>query len=143
MESLVDQLKNYKFFSQVVSFDPATDKLFPFDFTASNTELTVEIFNDLNRFSDYINTKLKKANARYGIGGYGEHRTIYSRSRLFDGSASAEEPRRLHLGIDIWGEANTVVMAPLDGEVHSFANNNTAGDYGATIILNSIHYTDI
>jgi murein DD-endopeptidase MepM/ murein hydrolase activator NlpD len=45
------------------------------------------------------------------------------------------EPRRLHLGVDIWGPAGTRVMAPLDGVVHSFAFNNKDGDYGATLIL--------
>ena len=45
------------------------------------------------------------------------------------------EPRRLHLGIDIWGEVGTKVMSPLDGIIHSFAFNNHLGDYGATIIL--------
>jgi very-short-patch-repair endonuclease len=44
-------------------------------------------------------------------------------------------PRRLHLGVDVWGKPYTKVMAPLDGIVHSFAFNNAYGDYGATIIL--------
>ncbi len=75
---------------------------------------------------------LKQAKATYGIGGYNEHRTIYSRSNVFN---SNDEPRRLHLGIDIWGQAGTEVYAPLDGTVHSFKYNNQYGDYGATIIL--------
>jgi murein DD-endopeptidase MepM/ murein hydrolase activator NlpD len=45
------------------------------------------------------------------------------------------EPRRLHLGVDIWGPAGTKVMAPLDSIVHSFAFNNNDSDYGATLIL--------
>ena len=71
----------------------------------------------------------------YGIGGYGEYREVYSRSRVFDGTFPGEEPRRLHLGIDIWGKPNTVIVAPLDGIVHSFAYHDKKGDYGATIIL--------
>ena len=83
------------------------------------------------------------ANAKYGIGGYAEHRTVYSRSKLF-GSSQPEsgaggeqqgEPRRLHLGIDIWGKPHTAVMAPFNGLVHSFAFNDAFGDYGTTIIL--------
>ena len=45
------------------------------------------------------------------------------------------EPRRLHLGTDIWGKPHTAVMAPLNGIVNSYAFNDTFGDYGATIIL--------
>lgn len=45
------------------------------------------------------------------------------------------EPRRLHLGVDIWGPVGTPVYAPLEGTVHSFAFNDAFGDYGATLIL--------
>ncbi len=55
-------------------------------------------------------------------------------AKVFDAN-KGEEPRRLHLGIDIWGKPYTKVVAPLDGIVHSFAFNNAFGDYGATIIL--------
>jgi peptidoglycan LD-endopeptidase LytH len=60
---------------------------------------------------------------------------VYSRSKVFDGNSTTEEPRRLHLGTDIWGDAGTVITAPLEGKVHSFAFNNQFGDYGATILL--------
>jgi murein DD-endopeptidase MepM/ murein hydrolase activator NlpD len=78
---------------------------------------------------------LENKNAKYGIGGYGEYRTVYSKSKVFDGETPEEEPRRLHLGIDIWGKPNTAVMSPMNGLVHSFAFNNRPGDYGAAIIL--------
>ncbi|MES1225346.1 MAG: peptidoglycan DD-metalloendopeptidase family protein [Bacteroidota bacterium] len=121
-------------FHTVVPFDAQKDKLLLLDFTENNNDLTDDILSDTNKFSDYINNKLKVANCKYGIGGYAEHRTVYSRSKHFD-SPSGEEPRRLHLGVDIWGAVNTPVIAPLNGIIHSFAFNNNYGDYGATIIL--------
>lgn len=121
-------------FHPVVPFDPQADKLLQLDFTERNTKLTAEILNNTDLYTVYINKQLDAAGARYGIGGYGEHRTIYSRSRVFD-AVEGDEPRRLHLGTDIWGAPYTKVMAPLDGIVHSFAFNNSFGDYGATIIL--------
>ena len=121
-------------FDAVVPFNSIRDKLLLLDFTERNGELTDHILSDTNRFSDYVSNKLKQEDCTYGIGGYDEHRTVYSRSKHFD-SADGEEPRRLHLGIDIWGAVNTRVMAPLNGIVHSFAFNNNFGDYGATIIL--------
>ncbi len=105
-----------------------------FDLTAENKELTDSILEDTGLFINWVNEQLQGANARYAIGGYDEHRTVYSKSRVFDG-VKGEEPRRLHLGVDIWGKHGTAVMAPLDGVVHSFAFNNQVGDYGATIIL--------
>src|SRR5579872_1411853 len=119
-------------FHAVVPFDAGRDILFPFDFTEHNTSLAAEEIADTERFATWINRTLRQHQARYGIGGYGEHRTLYARSRHFGGQG---EPRRLHLGIDIWGPAGTKVMAPLDGLVHSFGFNNNDSDYGATMIL--------
>lgn len=120
-------------FHPVVPFEKG-DRILLLDFTESNTELTDEITADTNRFMQYINDTLARAGALYGIGGYGENRTVYRHSEIFDGK-EGEEPRRLHLGTDIWGKPHTKVVAPLDGIVHSFAFNNAFGDYGATIIL--------
>jgi len=104
------------------------------DFTENNGDISEELVNDTHRFSDYINHKLRSANAKFGIGGYNEYRELYIRSRVFD-SEAGEEPRRLHLGIDIWGKPYTAVMSPWEGIVHSFAFNNYFGDYGATLVI--------
>jgi len=117
---------------KVVDFNPSIDKLLPLDFTANNKELTTEILADTDVFSHWVDEKLKANNAKYGIGGYNEHRTIYSRSEHFD---TIEEPRRLHLGTDIWGEAETPIYNFYEATVHSFKFNDHFGDYGATIIL--------
>ena len=61
-----------------------------------------------------------------------EHRTLYARSELFN---TDDEPRRLHLGVDIWADAGNPVYAPMNATIHSFADNNHFGDYGPTIIL--------
>lgn len=148
-------------FHPVVPFDAARDRLYPFDFTECNTQLSSDEIASTERFAAWINRMLRQQDARYGIGGYGEHRTLYARSAHFDqplatahaGSeadrsavnvmvdvvtdvvAGEMEARRLHLGIDIWGPAGTKVMAPLPGIVHSFAFNNNDSDYGATLLL--------
>jgi peptidoglycan LD-endopeptidase LytH len=121
-------------FHPVVPFDASKDKLLLLDFTLQNKILIGEIFNDTKKFSLYINDQLKQVNAKYGMGGYNELRSIYSRSAAFD-SPDGGEPRRLHLGIDIWGDAGTPVCAPIRGIVHSLAFNNNFGDYGATVVL--------
>lgn len=153
--------KHQPAFNEVVPFDPARDQLYPLDFTETNRDLDPEQIADTERFAAYINHLLKQHHCKYGFGGYGEHRTLYARSQHFDhapvsGSEAARtaaetdtalqtdtvalkesiaEPRRFHLGIDIWGPAGTKVMSPVDGIIHSFAFNNNDSDYGATLIL--------
>ncbi|HEX7366094.1 MAG TPA: peptidoglycan DD-metalloendopeptidase family protein [Pelobium sp.] len=132
---LVNQLltKYHTDFHKVVDFDERTETCVTLDFTASNTTLTKSIVGDTATFCDYIDRELANNNAKFGLGGYMEHRTIYTRSQHFNGTAG--EPRRLHLGVDIWGKALTKVYAFMDSKVHSFAFNDNFGDYGATIIL--------
>ena len=132
--------RNQASFFPVINFDPKKDKLLSFDFTENNTALTTDIIEDTPLFSEYINNKLKKGHCNFGIGGYGEHRSVYSRSSIFDAVNSVEEPRRLHLGTDIWAPAGTTVSAPIGGMVHGFAFNDHFGDYGATMIL--LHQLD-
>ncbi|MFD2873256.1 peptidoglycan DD-metalloendopeptidase family protein [Mucilaginibacter ximonensis] len=132
-ETLVAWIKaNKKAIGKVVDYNPSADKLYTFDFTSANIELDIDTITDSTRFSRWIDNKLGETGSRYGIGGYMEHRTLYARSPLFDAD---DEPRRLHLGVDIWAKAGTPVYAPLDGTVHSFKDNDNFGDYGPTMIL--------
>lgn len=136
-------------FHPLVPFTVGIDRLFALDFTAANPALTDALISDTPKFSAYITGLLAAHQCRYGIGGYMEVREMYKRSALFSFTKDnlpalvteekvpviEVEPRRLHLGIDIWGAADTPIAAPLGGMVHSFANNKNFGDYGATIIL--------
>src|SRR6187551_2614845 len=115
-------LQNYQpEFHPVVRFHAETDQLLMMDFTKNNEEISEELVSDTQRFTNYINQKLRSANAKFGIGGYNEYRELYSRSRVFDSESPEAEPRRLHLGIDIWGRPYTAVRSPWNGIVHSFA----------------------
>ncbi len=133
---LHERLKQYvKEFHPVVAYNSSTDKIAKFDFCKNNTALQNINVTHTEIFCAYINDLLNNTHAKFGIGGYDELRTFYSRSSLFDDADLHEEPRRLHLGIDIWGKEGTEIFAPLESIVHSFAFNDNFGDYGATIIL--------
>lgn len=67
------------------------------------------------------------------VGGYAEKRTAYRVNKSLFGDG--EDERCIHLGVDIWINAGTPIYAPLDGTVHSFADNAGVGNYGPTIIL--------
>jgi peptidoglycan LD-endopeptidase LytH len=129
-------------FCPVINFNAAKEKIALINLSKTNTGLTEEIYSDTKSFSNYIDNTRKEQSAKFLIGGYAELRDMYKRSLLFDEEKKygiekpvAEEPRRLHIGTDIWGDAGTKIFVPVGGTVHSFAFNNNFGDYGAAIIL--------
>jgi murein DD-endopeptidase MepM/ murein hydrolase activator NlpD len=65
-------------------------------------------------------------------GGYGEDRSNYTQP-LF--APEGEEPRTVHLGLDVFADPGAEVLAPLNGRTHSMAINAKPGDYGPTLIL--------
>lgn len=136
MPSISAVLKKYQStFHPVIKLKQG-EKISALDLSAENTALTEDVFTDTFSFTQFIENERRNTNAAYLAGGYGELRNIYGKSDLFSG----EEPRRLHLGIDIWGNAGTPVYCFLGGMVHSFAFNDNDGDYGATLIL--LHQLD-
>jgi murein DD-endopeptidase MepM/ murein hydrolase activator NlpD len=104
------------------------------DFTANNPQVTSADLRNTADFDQLVNAMLAEKNATIGIGGYLENRVIYRRSAHF-GPGAAEEPRSLHLGVDVWLPAGTLVLAPLPAVVHSLADNDNFGDYGPTVVL--------
>ncbi|TXK77618.1 peptidoglycan DD-metalloendopeptidase family protein [Mesonia sp. K4-1] len=84
-------------------------------------------------FQDYLTQYLISSDKKVAYGGYLEERNLYARSTYF--TSDKENSRNIHLGIDIWCPANTPVLLPLNGKIHSFKNNQNHGDYGPTIII--------
>ena len=122
------------------SFIPVIDPDFkpseytPLDLSTANTSLDVKVLKDPKKHHAQLQDFLKERQAKVAYGGYLEQRKLYDRSDYFQ----AEDPgdkRNIHLGIDLWCEAGTTVIAPLDGTIHSFQENTNFGDYGPTIIL--------
>ena len=102
-----------------------------FDFTQNNSSLGNINITDIQKFSAYVNSVLKKAGKKIGAGGYGENRILYF-SSLFK---ETEESRSVHLGMDLWMPAGTEIFLPLEGRIHSFKDNNRLLDYGPAIIV--------
>lgn len=84
----------------------------------------------LNDLSYYVWKEIEKANKIFAYGGYLEERHVYNNPLLF----GSENPRTVHIGLDIWCNAGTPVFLPIDGYIHSFRDNKTSGDYGPTVI---------
>jgi 4-aminobutyrate aminotransferase-like enzyme/Ser/Thr protein kinase RdoA (MazF antagonist) len=92
-------------------------------------------FDDVKTFSTHIKAIMEKNNVKVAIGRYNEARPIYSTNLFYQEGNEGPQWRTLHIGMDIFAEPGTPIIAPLDAIVHSIKNNKGKLDYGPTIIL--------
>ena len=116
------------------------------DLSANNGVFNEINLNNAKEMEQYIADFTKSKKAKIAIGGYLEKRNLYKRSKYFNEQKDSSDERNIHLGVDIWAISGTIVLAALDGVVHSFKNNTNHGDYGPCIILkhrleDSVFYT--
>jgi len=121
-------------FTPVVDSAFTKEKYFAIDMSSSNLNLTVEILANPVVHHQYLQDLLHQNNAKVAYGGYLERRSLYDRSNHFQ-AIDKKDKRNIHLGIDLWCPANTDVLSPLKGQIHSFQINKNYGDYGPTLIL--------
>jgi murein DD-endopeptidase MepM/ murein hydrolase activator NlpD len=105
-------------------------KLVPIDLSVSQPALATIV--SPQDYEKWISDELSRLSAVAAYGGYLERRGLYNNSALFDGD---DQRRDIHLGMDLWAPAGTVVLAPIQGVVHSFNYNAGIGNYGPTVIL--------
>ncbi len=131
-ESYINNLSQS--FTPVVSTEFSENDYVPIDLSENNSDLSKIDVSSSKAFESYIAEYLYRKKAKVAYGGYNEARGIYRRSEHFN-EQDPETERNIHLGIDVWCDAGTAIIAPLKGKIHSFKNNANYGDYGPTIIL--------
>ena len=131
MKDLLKQLSEKPL--KVIDASITFKEYIPISISSENKQLNFDVSSS-SEWEIYIAQYLKEKKAKVAFGGYLERRNIYNRSEYFT-KQSKENQRNIHLGIDLWCDANTAILAVLEGEIHSFKNNINHGDYGPTIIL--------
>ena len=88
-----------------------------------------------SRSTELVFGEMKRLGAAVGVGRYLEARAWYDTPAFGSSGDPLEERRTVHLGIDLFLEPGAAVHAPLDGVVHTVANNAAPKDYGPLVIL--------
>lgn len=89
---------------------------------------------DMPAFSDRaFDDWFARQGVPYGLGAYGEHRTVYDTPQFEDAASNLR--RTVHTGIDVFAPAGTPVFAPFAGRVVSVSYNADPLDYGHTLFL--------
>ncbi|MEY4174710.1 MAG: 2,2-dialkylglycine decarboxylase, partial [Actinomycetota bacterium] len=84
----------------------------------------------------WLQERMAEADATVAIGRYDEDRSCYDGEQF---RTDAPETRSVHIGIDLFIEAETPLHAMLDGTVESVVDNDMPYDYGPTVITR--HHT--
>lgn len=92
-------------------------------------------YDDDVQFLKSIERHLEDAAIDIAYGGYMECRPFYITPQYTYKNNNGIQYRSMHMGMDFWAKAGTEIVAPYDGTVFSYHNNNKARDYGPTIIL--------
>ncbi len=107
-----------------------------FDLSAGSVEFAgAGDLTDTERVTETLFGRMKAAGVGVGVGRYAEARRSYTTEEYRPAGSEVEDWRTVHLGIDLFMRPSSPVLAPLDGTVHSFANNARTLDYGPTVIL--------
>jgi 4-aminobutyrate aminotransferase-like enzyme/Ser/Thr protein kinase RdoA (MazF antagonist) len=120
----------------ILDVDVRTDPCRVFDLSVGSSYFARDPQDPETRaFTDSIFGDMKLDGVRVGVGRYDEPRPFYTSSLFGAGSNPTDERRTIHLGLDLFVEPGTKLHAPLEGVVHTLANNAAPLDYGPVVIL--------
>ncbi|MDX1578938.1 MAG: aminotransferase class III-fold pyridoxal phosphate-dependent enzyme, partial [Gemmatimonadota bacterium] len=90
---------------------------------------------DHGAFTRLLFDQMRDAGAPIGIGRYDEVRWWYTGEAFRWPREDVDEWRTVHLGLDLFAEPGTTVLAPLAGRIASIRDNADRLDYGPTLII--------
>ena len=121
-------------FSQIIDVEIQQLRLKSLDLSVGSLELGNNAnFETIEAFNKRIDQLLEGYDLGYG--GYLECRPFYSTDAYLQMGNHGPRWRTVHLGLDLWINAGTSVLALYEGVVESIQENVGERNYGPTIIL--------
>jgi 4-aminobutyrate aminotransferase-like enzyme len=135
--SVVNWLREHQAeFAPVIDAGLTPPDVVPIDLSPGSLSLSdMTVLNDVDRFARWVDERMAEAGSKVGVGRYGEARLVYSEAQYLAERDWIRESRTLHIGVDLFAPPGTPAYAPIDGMVHSLANNDRRQDYGPTVIV--------
>ncbi|MFS8046654.1 aminotransferase class III-fold pyridoxal phosphate-dependent enzyme [Rhizobium sp. BR 314] len=130
--------RNAHDFAGVFRPSVAKPEVLALDFTVSGPDADSWALLDAAGAARLIEERVEQAGADFAIGLYGEDRNIYKSDAYR--TPTAGQRRSIHLGVDLFGEAQEPVRAPFAGTVAFIHDDAVAFGFGPTVLLE--HRTD-
>lgn len=125
MSNLIQALRAVHDFHLIFPAEFLQRNIFIFDLSSAQSPF---VHAPSHQWQTITQDLLRDNQASLAIGRYAEKRFIYADKVNF-------ATRDIHLGLDLTLPAETNIMAPFEGKIHSFADNQGVGNYGPTLIL--------
>ncbi len=123
-------------FAQVLEHDLRSDPVLVLDLSVGSRMLGADpAALGTPRLTETIRKAMEDAGAVVGVGRYDEARVLYTTGAFAAGGSPTAERRTIHLGVDLTVPPGSPVRAPLEGTVHTVADNAAPKDYGPLVIL--------
>lgn len=120
----------------VLGVDLAQAACTPIDLSVTSPLISGNLEDNVeSKLTARVEAFLKERSAQVGIGLHGEARMFYQSQLFLREFAGTREPRTVHMGMDVFFPAGSLVFSPLDGTVHAFGANPEPLDYGHVILL--------
>jgi 4-aminobutyrate aminotransferase-like enzyme/Ser/Thr protein kinase RdoA (MazF antagonist) len=120
----------------VLDPDPADARRVVLDLSVGSAELEgLRGRDDAAAWTEVLFGRMRAEGATLGLGRYDEARRWYTADAFRVETDAGPEWRTVHLGVDLFAEPGTPVLAPLDGVVHGVRDNAGRLDYGPTVVL--------
>jgi murein DD-endopeptidase MepM/ murein hydrolase activator NlpD len=119
-------------FASILELDLRREPCLLLDFSAQGSLVGASGSDNTEpALSARIRRAMHDAGVRLAAGAYDELRPPYSTAA----AAEADDPRSVHLGVDLFVEPGIMVHAPIAGVVHDVGESRSALGYGPTVVI--------
>ncbi|MDO8123067.1 MAG: aminotransferase class III-fold pyridoxal phosphate-dependent enzyme [Candidatus Hermodarchaeota archaeon] len=129
-------IKNQKQIGPLIKTDLQTESVDVFDLSVGSLECgSLPEIQDTTLLTKFVTDRIGEAGDKVGIGRYNEPRLTNITKRKMHAQYDIAETPTIHLGMDLFLTPGEPILAPLDGIIHSLANNQGFRENGPTLIL--------
>ncbi|MFX1341548.1 MAG: aminotransferase class III-fold pyridoxal phosphate-dependent enzyme [Promethearchaeota archaeon] len=128
--------KNQEQIGPLIESDLHTESLVVLDLSVGSLEYgSLSEIQETQCFTKMAVNRIEEAGAKIGVGRYNEPRILHLTKEESRVQFDISEAPTIHLGLELFLAPGEVILAPLDGIIHSLANNEGFRENGPTLIL--------
>jgi 4-aminobutyrate aminotransferase-like enzyme/Ser/Thr protein kinase RdoA (MazF antagonist) len=128
--------KNQKQIGPLIESDLQTESVVVLDLSVGSLEYgSLSEIQDTTFFTKIVTDRIEEAGVKIGVGRYNEPRILNRTKKEERVQYDIAETPTIHLGMDLFLAPGEAILAPLDGIIHSLANNEGFRENGPTLIL--------